>query len=106
VIRTDNTRDRGWKLDKHGLTLVNFKNLVHKGDQITNEIYVLTSQVEQVFYVEDERDPNWACAVRTKPRNVYDVGQGQGPDDTKQITMRASLSSWIIIIIMIHKKRT
>jgi hypothetical protein len=25
----DNTRDRGWKVDKHGLTLVNFKNLVH-----------------------------------------------------------------------------
>jgi hypothetical protein len=77
----DNTRDRGWKLDKHGLTLVNFKNLVHRGDQITDEPYVLTSQVEQVFYVEDERDPDWACTVRTKPRNVYDVGQGQGPDD-------------------------
>jgi hypothetical protein len=30
----DNTRNRGWKLDKHGLTLVNFKNLVHKGDQL------------------------------------------------------------------------
>jgi hypothetical protein len=42
---------------------------------------VLTSQVEQVFYVEDERDPDWACAVRTKPRNVYDIGQGQGSDD-------------------------
>jgi hypothetical protein len=70
---TDNTRDRGWKLDKHGLTLVNFKNLVHRGDQIIDELYVLTSQVEQVFYVEDERDPDWACAVRTKPRNVYEL---------------------------------
>jgi hypothetical protein len=39
----DNTRDRGWKLDKHSLTLVNFKNLVHRGDQITDELYVLTS---------------------------------------------------------------
>jgi hypothetical protein len=68
-------------VDKHGLTLVNFKNLVHRGDQITNELYVLTSQVEQVFYVDDEKDPNWACTVKTKLRNVYDVGQGQGPDD-------------------------
>jgi hypothetical protein len=29
---TDNTRGREYKLDKHGLTLVNFKNLVHRGD--------------------------------------------------------------------------
>jgi len=41
---------------------------------------VLTTQVDQVFYVEDERDPGWACAVRTKPRNVYDVGD-EGHDD-------------------------
>jgi hypothetical protein len=77
----DNTRGKGYKLDKHDLTLVNFKNLVHKGDKITDEPYVLTSQVSQVFYIKDDRDPNWAYAVRTKPRNVYDVGQGQGPDD-------------------------
>ena len=42
---------------------------------------MLTSQVEQIFYVEDERDPNEACVVRIKPRNVYDIGQGQGPHD-------------------------
>jgi hypothetical protein len=64
----DNTRDKGYKVDKHGLTLVNFKNLVHRGDQNTDEPYVLTSQVEQVFYVENERDPNWACAMRTNDR--------------------------------------
>jgi hypothetical protein len=45
----DNTRDKGYKMDKHGLTLVNFKNLVHRGDQITDEPYVLTSQVKQVL---------------------------------------------------------
>jgi hypothetical protein len=72
----DNTRDKGYKLDKHGLTLVNFKNLVHKGDKITDKPYVLTSQVSQVFYVKDDMDPDWACTARTKPRNVYDIGQG------------------------------
>jgi hypothetical protein len=41
----DNTRGRGYKLDKHDLMLVNFKYLVHKGDKITDEPYVLTSQV-------------------------------------------------------------
>ena len=54
----DSTRDRGYKVDVHGLTLVNFKNLVYKGDQITYKLYVLTTQVEQVFYVENERNLN------------------------------------------------
>jgi hypothetical protein len=43
---TDNTRNRGYKVDKHGLMLVNFKNLVHRGDQITDEPYMLTFQVK------------------------------------------------------------
>jgi hypothetical protein len=77
----NNTRDNGCKLDKHGLMLVNFKNLVHKGDKITNEPYMITFRVSRIFYVNDDRDPNWACVVRTKPRNVYDVGQDQGADD-------------------------
>jgi hypothetical protein len=42
---------------------------------------VLTSQVDQVFYVEDERNPDWVCTVRSKSRNVYDVGQGEGSHD-------------------------
>ena len=77
----DNTRDKGYRVDENGITLVNFKNLIHTGERITDEPFVLTSQVDQVFYVEDEMNPDWACAVRTKPRNVYDVGQGQGLDD-------------------------
>jgi hypothetical protein len=68
-------------LDKYDLTLVNFKNLVHRRDKITDEPYVLTFQVSQVYYVNDDRDPDWACAVRTKPKNVYDVGQDQMVDD-------------------------
>ncbi|XP_059451109.1 uncharacterized protein LOC132181901 [Corylus avellana] len=78
----DNTRDRGYKVDEYGITLVNFKNLIRTGESITDVPFVLTSQVDQVFYVENERNPYWACAVRTKPRNVYDVGQGQRSDES------------------------
>jgi hypothetical protein len=46
---SDNTKDWGYKVDKYGLTLVNLKNLIHREDQITDEPYVLTSKVEQVF---------------------------------------------------------
>jgi hypothetical protein len=76
----DTTRDIGNKVNEYGLVLVNFKKLVHTGKLITDEPYVLITQVDQVFYVEDKRDPGWACAVRTKPRNVYDVGD-EGHDD-------------------------
>lgn len=80
----DTTRDRRYKVDEYGmvLILVNFNRLIHKGDRETNVPYVLTSQVDQVFYGEDERNPGWACVVQTKPRNVYDVGQGDGSHDT------------------------
>ena len=77
----DSMRDKGYKVDEYGLIFVNFKNLVHKGKMITDEPYMLTSLVDQVFYIEDERDRDWACIVRTKPRNVYNVGRGEGPHD-------------------------
>ena len=35
---------------------------------------MLTSQVEQVFYVKDERDPNWAYAVRNNFKNLVRKG--------------------------------
>jgi hypothetical protein len=30
----------------------------------------------QVYYVADERNPNWDVAEKIKPRDVFDVGQG------------------------------
>jgi hypothetical protein len=77
----DPTIDRGFRIDDYGLVFVNFNHLVHMGELITNEPYVLTSQVDQVFYIEDRRNPNWVYAVRTKPQNMYDVGQGEGSND-------------------------
>ena len=38
----DNTRDKGYKVDEYDITLVNFKNLVRRGDWIIDESYVLT----------------------------------------------------------------
>jgi hypothetical protein len=45
-------------VDEYGITLVNFKNLIHMGEQVTDEPFVLTSQVDQVFHVKDERNPD------------------------------------------------
>jgi hypothetical protein len=57
---------------------VNFKNLIHTRELISDDPYVLSSQV---YYVRDDKNPDWCCVVRTKPRNVYDVGQGEGNND-------------------------
>jgi hypothetical protein len=74
-------KDRKWSEDEYGITLVNFKNLIHTGDKISDDLYVLSSQVSQVYYIHDDRNPDSCCIVRTKLRNVYDVGQGEGNND-------------------------
>jgi hypothetical protein len=50
--------DRGFTIDEYGLVFVNFNHLVHRGELITDKPYVLTSQVDQVFYIEDGRNLN------------------------------------------------
>jgi len=77
----DIRKDRGWLEDEYGITLVNFKNLIHMGDNILDDPYILSSQVSQLYYVHDDRNPDWCCVVRTKLRNVYDVGEGEGNND-------------------------
>jgi hypothetical protein len=72
--------NKGYKKDEYGFDLVNFKNLIHTGARVTDDPFVLPNQVSQVYYVEDPKNPNWAVAVRTKPRNVYDVGSGESDD--------------------------
>ncbi|KAK8635908.1 hypothetical protein V6N13_004621 [Hibiscus sabdariffa] len=39
----------------------------------TEEPYVLASQAEQVYYVKDIKDLNWQVAMKTKPRDLYDL---------------------------------
>ena len=39
-----------------------------------DEPYVLASQVSQVFYVKDVRHKYWTVEVKTKPKEVFDVG--------------------------------
>ena len=75
----DSTMDKGYKVDKYDQIFVNFKNLVHTEEMIADELYMLMSQVDQVFYVEDDRDQDWACVVKTKPKNVYNIGRGEEP---------------------------
>ena len=75
---------RGYKIDALGFSLVNFTHLIHVGDELMDEPYVLASEALQVFSVEDKRDKDWFIVVKTKARDVFDVGSGPlcGDDDT------------------------
>jgi hypothetical protein len=77
----DITKDMGYKVDEYGITLVNFTNLVHTRERIIDELYVLSSQVLQCFYIKNKRHPNWSSVLKTKPRNVYNIGEGERHDD-------------------------
>ncbi|XP_073103331.1 uncharacterized protein [Elaeis guineensis] len=55
-------------VDNYGYISVN----IH-GSLNTNEPFVLASQAQQVFYVEDLVDSNWLVVVKTYPRDAYDV---------------------------------
>lgn len=59
---------RGYKVDDHGLITVNNKLSLK-----TDEVYVLESQVEQVFYVQDPKNQDWKFVVKTLPRDLYDM---------------------------------
>ena len=65
---------RGCKKDEFGFAFVNFSWLIHTGSQ-------LVSQASQVFYVEDVRHKDWVVVVKTKPREVFDVGINASHDD-------------------------
>ena len=72
---------RGFKVDKFGFPLVNFSDPLHTRRNLKDDPFVLSSQVKQVFYVDDCRDGNWKHTITTKPRDLYDMGINVEEDD-------------------------
>jgi hypothetical protein len=71
----DNRVEDKWvKVDKFGITDVNHKHLIHTGDKLSDEPFILASQATQVYYVEDPVATDW-WAVRQPPnqRDLYDM---------------------------------
>ncbi|KAF7139861.1 hypothetical protein RHSIM_Rhsim06G0085100 [Rhododendron simsii] len=64
--------------DEHGFTLVNFARLVH-----VNEPFVLASQVQQAFYVEDPLDKGWHVVIRTTARDAFNMNTESCIDDVE-----------------------
>ncbi|KAI8560338.1 hypothetical protein RHMOL_Rhmol04G0247700 [Rhododendron molle] len=53
---------------EHGFTLINFVRLVH-----VNEPFILSSQVQQPFYVEDPLDKGWHVVIRTTAKDSFNM---------------------------------
>lgn len=59
---------RGYKIDKYGFTSVNTHYALN-----TNEPFVLASQSEQVFYLNDMVDKDWLVVVKTNPHDLFNM---------------------------------
>ncbi|KAK5770843.1 hypothetical protein PVK06_047000 [Gossypium arboreum] len=60
--------------------MVNFSCLIHTGQQLTDEPYVFSSQVKQVFYLKDPIDEGWYVILWNTPRDLFDMGNGSRDD--------------------------
>ncbi|KAL3834255.1 hypothetical protein ACJIZ3_008991 [Penstemon smallii] len=56
------------KRDEYGFTLVNLSRLRQH-----SEPFILASQAQQVFYVEDHVEKGWNVVVKTKARDTFDM---------------------------------
>jgi hypothetical protein len=75
----------GIKQDEFGFTLVNFSRLIHTGERLDDDPYVFSSQVEQVFYVDDPKNKDWSVVVKTRPRDLFEVGVMSMVDDDRDL---------------------
>ncbi|QHN81560.1 uncharacterized protein DS421_20g687930 [Arachis hypogaea] len=74
-VWADTTTSRGIKQDHLELTSVNFSRTIHTGNQEEDEPYILASEAQLVYYVDDEVAKEWSVVVHVKPRDLYDTGE-------------------------------
>lgn len=65
---------RGLKICGNGSVRLNFSKLMHTSRYLRDDPFVFSSQAKQVFYVEDEIEKGWLHVIRTKPRDLFDIG--------------------------------
>ena len=66
--------NRGLKTFRNGHAYVNFSKLIHTGRYLHDDPFVFSSQAKQVFYVEDEKQKGWLHVIKTKARDIFDLG--------------------------------
>ena len=74
------TKDRGFKIDKYGIISLNTHLKLN-----TNEPFALASQVEQVFYVDDNNASGWIIPIRAQPRDYYNMQVASIEEDVGEL---------------------
>ncbi|KAM3366409.1 hypothetical protein ACQJBY_015685 [Aegilops geniculata] len=72
----------GIQTDEFGFILVNKSQKIHTGDQLEDDPFVFSSQVQQVFYVQDPKAELWNVVVEVRPRDLFDMGDEESSDET------------------------
>ena len=72
----------GIQTDEFGFTLVNKSRKIHTGDELEDDPFVFSSQVQQVFYVQDPKAELWNVVVEVRPCDLFDMGVDESSDET------------------------
>ena len=64
---------------------MNYSYKIQKGIVLKYDPYVLSSQANQVFYVEDEKDIGWIHVMRVKLGDNYQLGSTMTEDDDDEL---------------------
>ncbi|WVZ49928.1 hypothetical protein U9M48_001243 [Paspalum notatum var. saurae] len=107
----------GLRKDEFGFTLVNFSRKIHTGENLDHDPFVFSSQVEQVFYIEDPKakgwnfvnevsmlmlkyDPQYASSIRTFYRYVKDKVTRSSRMDIKSLTQTYTSNTSLVAILI------
>ncbi|GJS73633.1 zinc finger, CCHC-type containing protein [Tanacetum coccineum] len=78
---------RGLKKDKYGFPLVNFSRpLIHTGEKLQDDPFIISSQARQVFYIDDLKDAGWSHVIIALPRDIFNMGNKVISDDDESYT--------------------
>ncbi|XP_010684464.1 uncharacterized protein LOC104899023 [Beta vulgaris subsp. vulgaris] len=65
---------KGLKTNLNGSVCVNFSKLMHTSRYLYDDPFVFSTYAKQVFYVENKMQKGWFYVIRTKPRDLFEVG--------------------------------
>jgi len=60
---------------------LNFAHKIHRGNALKDDPYILSSQVCQVFYIEDAKEKGCSHVVRVKLRDTYQLATMKDDDE-------------------------
>ncbi|KAG8387592.1 hypothetical protein BUALT_Bualt02G0037300 [Buddleja alternifolia] len=78
--------EKGLKIDQFKFTLVNFNHVMYTGREYSDEPYFLSTQAEQVWYVDDPLESDWKVVMKMNRRDNFDVYSWE-----RQTEMHASI---------------